>query len=53
MLIFARTWYNLLKYCISAEFMLMEGYVQGALRKKHHIAFFIEWLKTAALGRSC
>ena len=53
MLIFARTWYNLLKYCISAEFMLMEGYVQGALRKKHHIASFIERLKTATLGRSC
>ena len=28
---FASTWSNLLKYCISNESLLMEGYVQGAL----------------------
>ena len=28
---FASTWNKLLKHCISAEFLLVEGYVQGAL----------------------
>ena len=49
---FASTCNNLLKHCISVEFMLMEGYVQGALRKKQHIASFIERFKAATLGRS-
>ena len=37
---------NSLKYCISAAFLLMEGYVQGALRKYRHIASFVERFKT-------
>ena len=49
---FASTWNNLLKHWISAEFLLMEGYVQGALRKKPRIAPFVERFKTASLGRS-
>ena len=49
---FASTWNNLLKHCISAEFRLMESYVQGALRKELHIAPFVEGFKTATLGRS-
>ena len=49
---FASTWNKLLKYCISAKFLLMEGYVQGALRGKLHIAPFVERLKTATLGKT-
>ena len=49
---FASTWNKLLKYCISAKFLLMEGYVQGALRKEMHIAPFVERFKTVALGNS-
>ena len=49
---FASTWNKLLKYCISAKFLLMEGYVQGALREKLHIAPFVERLKTVTLGKS-
>ena len=49
---FASTCKNLLKHCISVEFMLMEGYVQGALRKKQHIASFIERFKASTFGRS-
>ena len=48
---FASTWNKLLKYCISAKFLLMEGYVQGALREKLHIAPFVERLKTATFGK--
>ena len=47
---FPITWNKLLKHCISAEFWLMEGYVQGALRKELHIAPFAEHFKTASLG---
>ena len=50
---FASTWNNLLKYWISFGFLLMEGFVQGALRKELHIASFVECFKTATLGRSC
>ena len=32
MINFVSTWNNLLKHCISADFLLMEGYVQGALQ---------------------
>ena len=39
---------NLLKHCISNEFLLMEGYVQDALRKELHIARF----KTTTLRKS-
>ena len=49
---FASTWNNLLKYCISFDFLLMEVYVQGALRKELQIAPFVERFKTACLGRS-
>ena len=49
---FASTWNNLLKNCISANFLLMEGYAQGAPRKELHIAPFVEHFKTAILGRS-
>ena len=50
---FASTWNNLLKYWISFEFLLIEGFVQGALRKELHIASFVERFKIATLGRSC
>ena len=53
MILFASTSNNLLKHCISAEFLLMEGYVQGALRKEPRIAPFVERFKTATLGRAC
>ena len=49
---FASTWNNLLKHWISAEFFLMEGYLQGALRKELYIAPFVERFKTLTLGRS-
>ena len=50
---FASTWNNLLKHCISANFFLVEGYGQGALRKELHIDPFVERFKTSTLGRSC
>ena len=50
---FASTWNNLLKYCIFFEFLLIEGYVQGALRKELHVSPFVERFKIATLGRSC
>ena len=49
---FASTWKNLLKHCISVEFLLVVGYEQGALRKELHITRFVEGLKTATLGKS-
>ena len=49
---FASTWNNLLKHCISNEFLLMEGYVQAALRKELRIAPFVERFKTTTLGKS-
>ena len=49
---FASTCNNSLKHCISAEFMLMEGYEHGALRNELHIATFVERFKTATLGKS-
>ena len=48
---FVSTSNNLLKHCISNEFLLMEGYVQGALRKELHIAPFVERFKTTTLGK--
>ena len=50
---FASTWNHLQKHCISAEFLPVEGYLQGALRKELHIAPFVEHFKTASLGKSC
>ena len=47
---FASTWNNLLKHCVSANLLLMEGYVQGALLKVLHIDLFLEHFKTATLG---
>ena len=49
---FASTWKKLLKHCISANFLLIEGYVQAALRKNLRIAPFEERFKRATLGRS-
>ena len=46
------TWNNLLKHCISAEVFLIEGLIQGALRKELIIAPFVECFKTATLGKS-
>ena len=50
---FASIWNSLLKYCIFVVLLLMEGYVQGALRKNLRIAPFAERFKTATLGRPC
>ena len=49
---FVSTWDNLRKHCISARFLLLEGYVQGALQKELHIAPFVERFKTTTLGKS-
>ena len=49
---FGNTWNILLKHCISAEFWLMEGHVQGILRKELYIAPFVKRFKTATLGKS-
>ena len=49
---FASTWNHLQKYCISVEFLLVEGYLQGALRKELHIASLVECFNIATLGRS-
>ena len=45
------TWNNLLKYRISAKFLLMEGYAQVALGKELFIAPFGERFKTTTLGK--
>ena len=50
---FASTWNHLQKHCISAEFLPVEGYLQGALRKELRIAPFVEHFKTASLRKSC
>ena len=50
---FASTWNNLLKHWISAEFFLMAGYLQGALRKQMRIAPFVERFKIVTLERFC
>ena len=49
---FASNWNHLLKHFISVKFLLVEGYLQGALRKEPRIAPFVERFKTASLGRS-
>ena len=41
MMTFASAWNNLPKHCISVDFLLMEGYVQGALQIELHIAPFV------------
>ena len=50
---FASTWNNLLKHWISVDFVLVEGYGQGALRQDLRIAPFVEHFKASSLGRSC
>ena len=52
MINFASTWNNLLKYCISAEFLLVAGYVQCTLRKELRIDPFVERFKADNLGKS-
>ena len=47
---FASTWSNLLKHCISADFLLTVALVQNALRKELFMALFVERLKAATLG---
>ena len=49
---FANSWNNLLKHCTSAEYLLIQGYVQGALRKELFIAPFVEHFKITTLGKS-
>ena len=49
---FASTWSNLLKHCISADFLLTVALVQSTLRKELFIAPFIERINTATLGKS-
>ena len=48
---FVSTCNNLLKHYISAEFLLMENYVQGVLRKELHIAPFMKHFKAATLAK--
>ena len=48
---FASTCNHLQKHCISFEFLLLKGYLEGDLRKELRIAPFVERFKTASLGR--
>ena len=50
MMTFISAWNNLVELCIYADFLLMEDYVQGALRKELLIASFVERFKYANLG---
>ena len=52
MMAFTRTCNNLLKHCFSLEIFLMEGYLEGALRKELRNDPFVEHFKTATLGKS-
>ena len=49
---FVTTWKNLLKICISPEFLLIKGYVQGTLWKELNIAPYIDLFKTTTSGES-
>ena len=49
---FASTWSKLIKHCISAEFLLVKRYAQGALRKELHMDPLVEGFKTGTLGKS-
>ena len=49
---FASTWIKLFKHWISVEFLLVQGYLYGPLRKDLLMASSIERFKTATLGRS-
>ena len=44
---FASTWNKLQKHCISAESLLVEGYVQGAVVMELCIAPFVQGFKAA------
>ena len=48
---FASTWNKFFKHCISVEFLLVEGYLKGALRKELRIAPFVERFKTTFFGK--
>ena len=50
---FASTLKNLLKDYISVDFLLIEGYEQGAVRKELRSTPFVERFKVDTLGRSC
>ena len=49
---FANSWNNSFKHCTSAEHLLKQGYVQGALRKELFIAPFIEHFIITTLGKA-
>ena len=49
---FASTWNDLFKHWISSEFLLIEGYVQGALRKELRIVPIVEPFEITVLGKS-
>ena len=49
---FASTWNNLLKHCISTDFLLTVALVQSALQKGPSIVAFVERINTATLGKS-
>ena len=49
---FASPWNNLLKHCISADYLLPVALVQSALRNELLIAPFIERINTVSLGKS-
>ena len=49
---FVTTWNSLLTHCISPEFLLIKGDLQGAVRKELNIASYIDLFKTATLGKS-
>ena len=44
-------WDNLLKHSIFADSLMIVNYVQGALRKKLHIAPFLEPFQRTNLGK--
>ena len=50
---FRCSWNNLLKHCISVDFLLVEDYKQCPLQKELRIATFVERFKIATLERSC
>ena len=50
---FRCSWNNLLKHCISVDFLLVEDYKQCPLQKELRIAPFVERFKIATLERSC
>ena len=49
---FAITRNSLLEHCSSAEYLLITGYVEGALRMELLITPFVEHFKTTTLGKS-